>query len=54
MDTPIIRYCAVSGIEHGHKESITDLLWVPDHMEVGDSKKSHISSFKSMKEMKIS
>lgn len=34
MDTPIIRYAAVSSIENSHKAAITDLLWVPDHMEL--------------------
>ena len=29
-----IRYCAVSSIEHGHKTSVTDVQWIPDHMEV--------------------
>ncbi|XP_064605528.1 dynein axonemal intermediate chain 3-like [Liolophura sinensis] len=32
--TPIIRYCAVSGIEHSHKAPITDIIWLPDHFEV--------------------
>ncbi|XP_038048584.1 dynein intermediate chain 3, axonemal-like isoform X2 [Patiria miniata] len=31
---PIIRYCAVSGIEHSHKTAISELQWVPDHMEI--------------------
>jgi len=34
METPIVRYVAVSSIEHSHKAAITDLLWVPDHMEL--------------------
>lgn len=34
METPIVRYSAVSSIEHSHKAAITDLLWVPDHMEL--------------------
>ncbi|CAC5422765.1 WD repeat-containing protein 63 [Mytilus coruscus] len=34
LKTPIVRYCAVSSIENSHKSTITDLLWVPDHMEV--------------------
>ena len=34
METPIVRYCAVSGIEASHKAAITDVQWVPDHMEV--------------------
>ena len=34
MDTPIVRYCAVSSIEFSHRAPITDLMWVPDHMEI--------------------
>ena len=34
--TPIIRYCAVSGIEHSHKTAISDLQWIPDHIEVNN------------------
>ncbi|XP_074640912.1 dynein axonemal intermediate chain 3-like [Tubulanus polymorphus] len=34
LETPIVRYAAVSSIEHSHKAAITDILWVPDHMEV--------------------
>ncbi|XP_048581354.1 dynein axonemal intermediate chain 3 [Nematostella vectensis] len=33
--SPKIRYCAVSSIEHSHKTSITDIQWIPDHMEIG-------------------
>ena len=33
-ETPVLRYCAVSSIEHGHRSAITDLLWLPDHFEV--------------------
>ncbi len=33
--TPVVRYCAVSAIEHSHKSAVSDLQWVPDHMEVG-------------------
>jgi hypothetical protein len=33
--TPIVRYCAVSAIEHSHKSAVSDLQWIPDHMEVG-------------------
>ncbi|XP_072024061.1 dynein axonemal intermediate chain 3-like isoform X2 [Amphiura filiformis] len=32
--TPVVRYCAVSSIEHSHKSAICDIQWVPDHMEV--------------------
>ncbi|CAH1773609.1 unnamed protein product [Owenia fusiformis] len=34
MDIPIVRYCAVSSIENSHKAAITDILWMPDHMEL--------------------
>eukprot|EP00794_Sanderia_malayensis_P008204 gene8204-9084_t len=33
--SPIIRYCAVSNIEHSHKMAITDIQWLPDHIEIG-------------------
>ncbi|MGH0139048.1 UNVERIFIED_CONTAM: hypothetical protein FKN15_070975 [Acipenser sinensis] len=33
--TPIVRYCAVSSIEHGHKAPISDVQWLPDYYEVG-------------------
>lgn len=32
--SPILRYCAVSSIEHSHKTVVTDITWIPDHMEV--------------------
>lgn len=32
--TPVIRYCAVSSIEHSHKAAIADIQWIPDHMEI--------------------
>lgn len=32
--SPIIRYCAVSSIEHSHKTVVSDITWIPDHMEV--------------------
>ncbi|XP_030851872.1 WD repeat-containing protein 63 isoform X1 [Strongylocentrotus purpuratus] len=32
--TPVVRYCAVSAIEHSHKSAISDVQWVPDHMEI--------------------
>ena len=32
--TPILRYSAVSSIEHSHKTVVTDIKWIPDHMEV--------------------
>ena len=32
--SPIIRYCAVSSIEHSHKTVVSDIMWIPDHMEV--------------------
>lgn len=34
LKTPIVRYCAVSSIENSHRAAITDIQWVPDHMEV--------------------
>ncbi|KAK3590717.1 hypothetical protein CHS0354_012290 [Potamilus streckersoni] len=34
LKTPIVRYCAVSNIENSHHAPITDLLWLPDHLEV--------------------
>lgn len=34
FQTPIIRYCALSSLEHSHSAPITDLYWVPSHFEV--------------------
>ncbi|XP_045159985.2 dynein axonemal intermediate chain 3-like isoform X2 [Mercenaria mercenaria] len=34
LKTPIVRYCAVSSIENSHHQPITDLQWLPDHMEI--------------------
>ncbi|CAF4836661.1 unnamed protein product, partial [Rotaria sp. Silwood1] len=34
FQTPHIRFCAVSSIEHGHSEPITDLQWIPDHYQI--------------------
>ncbi|WAR24235.1 DNAI3-like protein [Mya arenaria] len=34
LKTPIVRYCAVSNIENSHHAPITDLLWLPDHLEI--------------------
>nr|KAG5698305.1 hypothetical protein BaRGS_017007 [Batillaria attramentaria] len=34
LKTPIVRYCAVSSIEHGHRAPITDIQWMPDHMVI--------------------
>ena len=31
----VVRYCARSAIEHGHKNAVTDIQWVPTHMEIG-------------------
>ena len=31
----MVRYCAVSSIDHSHKAPVADLQWLPDHMEVG-------------------
>ena len=36
-DTPTARYAAVSSIEHGHKNMISQVQWVPDHFEVKPS-----------------
>ena len=33
--SPIVRYCAVSSIENSHRFSVTDIMWIPDHMEIG-------------------
>uniref|UniRef100_A0A8C1C1R8 Dynein axonemal intermediate chain 3 n=1 Tax=Cyprinus carpio carpio TaxID=630221 RepID=A0A8C1C1R8_CYPCA len=32
--TPVVRYCAVSGIENGHKAPITDIQWLPETFEL--------------------
>ncbi|MGH0124590.1 UNVERIFIED_CONTAM: hypothetical protein FKN15_056796, partial [Acipenser sinensis] len=32
--TPIVLYCAVSSIEHGHNAPISDVQWLPDYYEV--------------------
>ncbi|BFY99788.1 hypothetical protein BsWGS_02828 [Bradybaena similaris] len=34
LKTPILRYCAVSCIENSHVTPVTDLLWLPDHMQI--------------------
>lgn len=34
LKTPIVRYCAVSSIEHGHRAPVTDIQWMPDHMVI--------------------
>lgn len=34
FQTPHIRFCAVSNIEQGHTEPISDLQWIPDHYQV--------------------
>ncbi|KAG8199725.1 hypothetical protein JTE90_000821 [Oedothorax gibbosus] len=42
----ILRYCAVSSMDHVHKHGITDLQWVPAHLEIavnGDILKSSSS-----------
>ncbi|XP_046905383.1 dynein axonemal intermediate chain 3 [Hypomesus transpacificus] len=33
-ETPVVRYCAVSAIESGHKAPITDVQWLPETFEV--------------------
>ena len=30
----MVRYCAVSNIEHSHRMAITDIQWIPEHIEV--------------------
>ncbi|XP_052258483.1 dynein axonemal intermediate chain 3-like isoform X6 [Dreissena polymorpha] len=34
LKTPIVRYCAVSSIENSHHAPITDIMWLPDHVEI--------------------
>ncbi|KAK7129485.1 hypothetical protein R3I94_017637 [Phoxinus phoxinus] len=31
---PVVRYCAVSGIENGHKAPVTDIQWLPETFEL--------------------
>ncbi|XP_053096688.1 dynein axonemal intermediate chain 3 [Pangasianodon hypophthalmus] len=33
-DTPVVRYCGMSGIESGHRGPVTDVQWLPDSFEV--------------------
>uniref|UniRef100_A0A5F8GT04 Dynein axonemal intermediate chain 3 n=1 Tax=Monodelphis domestica TaxID=13616 RepID=A0A5F8GT04_MONDO len=33
-ETPFVRHCAVSSIEHGHKKIITDIHWLTDNYEL--------------------
>ncbi|KAJ3599275.1 hypothetical protein NHX12_033238, partial [Muraenolepis orangiensis] len=33
-EVPVVRYCAVSAIENGHKAPITDIQWLPETFEV--------------------
>uniref|UniRef100_A0A7M6DQP7 WD repeat-containing protein 63 n=3 Tax=Clytia hemisphaerica TaxID=252671 RepID=A0A7M6DQP7_9CNID len=33
--SPKVRYCAVSSIENSHRMPITDIQWIPDHIEIG-------------------
>ncbi|KAJ8278976.1 hypothetical protein COCON_G00060420 [Conger conger] len=33
-EIPVMRYCAVSGIESSHKAPITDVQWLPHYFEV--------------------
>ncbi|XP_060749734.1 dynein axonemal intermediate chain 3 isoform X2 [Tachysurus vachellii] len=33
-DTPVVRYCVVSGVESGHRGPVTDVQWLPDSFEV--------------------
>lgn len=34
FETPIVRYCALSSIEYSHIECITDISWIPDHIDI--------------------
>ncbi|XP_048860045.1 dynein axonemal intermediate chain 3-like isoform X1 [Brienomyrus brachyistius] len=34
LNTPVVRYCAVSGMENGHKARITDVQWLPENFEI--------------------
>ncbi|XP_053326034.1 dynein axonemal intermediate chain 3 [Spea bombifrons] len=33
-EPPLVRFCALSSIEHGHRGAVTDIHWLPDHFEV--------------------
>ncbi|XP_063056855.1 dynein axonemal intermediate chain 3 isoform X2 [Engraulis encrasicolus] len=33
-ETPMVRYCAVSSIDSGHKAPITDIQWLPESFEL--------------------
>ncbi|XP_029905060.1 dynein axonemal intermediate chain 3 [Myripristis murdjan] len=33
-ETPLVRYCAVSAVDSGHKAQITDVQWLPQTFEV--------------------
>jgi len=33
--SPMIRYCAVSNIENSHRMAISDIQWLPNHIEIG-------------------
>ncbi|KAI6660473.1 WD repeat-containing protein 63-like [Oopsacas minuta] len=35
QSAPVVRYCTRSSIEHGHKNMVTDIQWVPAHTEIG-------------------
>ncbi|XP_063710237.1 dynein axonemal intermediate chain 3-like [Symsagittifera roscoffensis] len=32
--TPVVNYCAVSMIDQSHKNWVTDLQWIPDHIDI--------------------
>jgi len=34
LKTPIVRYCGVSSIENSHKGPVTDIQWLPDHIQL--------------------
>ena len=41
----MLRYCAVSSIENSHRMAVTDIQWIPDHVEVFFSFWNNISNF---------
>ena len=41
---PVVRYCARSSIEQGHKSMVTDIQWLPSHLEVG-RERENLGSF---------
>ncbi|NXN38279.1 WDR63 protein, partial [Rhinoptilus africanus] len=33
IESPLVRYCAVSSIQYSHKKPVTDIHWLPDYSE---------------------